>query len=71
MNIDENRHPLSEPAQWVGAYSYLQCRMRGLFERVPVFTARPRGARKRAADVRLERFDSWYDSIGRGPKLAP
>ena len=42
--------------------------MRGLFDRAAAFTARPRGARERAADVRLERFDSWYCPIGRGPK---
>jgi len=42
--------------------------MRGLFERPAAFTARPKGARKRAADVRWDRFDSWYYPIGRGPK---
>ena len=35
---DESRHPLSEPAQWVLAYSNRQCRMRGLFDRPFDFT---------------------------------
>jgi hypothetical protein len=31
--------------------------MRGLFVRATAFTARPKGVRERAADVRLEWFD--------------
>jgi hypothetical protein len=33
----ESRHPLSEPAQWVAAYSHHWCRMRALFDRVAAF----------------------------------
>jgi hypothetical protein len=45
---DESRHPLSEPAQWSVLISNRRCRMRGLFERATAFTARTKGARKRA-----------------------
>ena len=33
----ESRHPLSEPAQWVAAYSHRQYRMRRLSDRAQAF----------------------------------
>ena len=41
---DESRHPLSEPAQWVAAYSHRQYRMRGLSDRAAAFPARREGS---------------------------